>query len=145
MSKGEVAIGYDRGAYPGFAQHVAAAQNSGLPGRSKPLTKLTSGQVADKNRAKACPTRLKRPTGYSCDEYPFASTQQGAYYGGGSGRSFNNCNISDKSYPIGVTGAKGFSAWMIPATENSTAGSDLSKFYREARILSGDSFYVQVL
>ncbi|WP_009884452.1 hypothetical protein [Brevibacterium aurantiacum] len=29
--------------------------------------------------------------------------------------------------------------------ENSAAGSDLSKFFKESRVLTGDPFYVQIL
>lgn len=145
MTKGQVAIGYDRASYPSFAGHVSDAQKSGLPGNSTALKRLKAGQASAKNRSKACPSRLKRPSGLSCDEYPFASTQQGAFYGGGAGRTFSKCNIADKSYPIGAKGAKGYSACMIPQKENSAAGSDLSKFFKESRVLTGDPFYVQIL
>lgn len=145
MTKGQVAIGYDKGPYPSFARHVSEAQKSGLPGKTTALKRLKAGQSSAKNRSKACPSRLKRPSGLSCDEYPFASTQQGAYYGGGAGRTFSKCNIADKSYPVGAKGAKGYSACMIPQKENSAAGSDLSKFFKESRVLTGDPFYVQIL
>lgn len=145
MTKGQVAIGYDRASHPNFAKHVTDAQKSGLPGKSTALKRLKPGQSSAKNRSKACPSRLKRPSGYSCDEYPFASTQQGAYYGGGTGRTFSQCKISDKAYPVGAKGGKGYSACMIPQKENSAAGSELSKFFKESRVLTGDSFFVQIL
>jgi hypothetical protein len=144
-AKGQVAIGYDRASHPNFAKHVTDAQKSGLPGKSTALKRLKPGQSSAKNRSKACPSRLKRPSGYSCDEYPFASTQQGAYYGGGTGRTFSQCKISDKAYPVGAKGGKGYSACMIPQKENSAAGSELSKFFKESRVLTGDSFFVQIL
>lgn len=145
MTKGQVAIGYDKSPYPSFARHVSEAQKSGLPGKTTALKRLKAGQSSAKNRSKACPSRLKRPSGLSCDEYPFASTQQGAYYGGGTGRTFSKCNIADKSYPVGAKGGKGYSACMIPQKENSATVSDLSKFFKESRVLTGDPFYIQIL
>ncbi|VEW14164.1 Uncharacterised protein [Brevibacterium casei] len=32
---------------------------------------------------------------------------------------------------------------MIPTKENSGAGADLSNFYKQSRILTGDAFHVQ--
>lgn len=56
----------------------------------------------------------------SCDEYPYAST----YEGGTSGK---------------VTVAH------VSATDNSNGGNKLISFYKNNRILDGDSFFVQVV
>ncbi|MFJ9083833.1 NucA/NucB deoxyribonuclease domain-containing protein [Streptomyces sp. NPDC102384] len=57
----------------------------------------------------------------SCDEYPFASTQEG-----------------------GATGV--FSHRMINEDHNATAGGSdsLLKFYKSNRILNGDAFWMHV-
>ncbi|WP_455712281.1 NucA/NucB deoxyribonuclease domain-containing protein [Streptomyces luteogriseus] len=57
------------------------AQATGLPGKygtTHYLTRLTDRRKIKENRDKACPTSLVRPPDKSCDEYPFASTRQGA-------------------------------------------------------------------
>jgi len=56
-----------------------------------------------------------------CDEYPFATTKEGAYKAQGN-----------------------FSARALDKTDNQKAGSQLSAWYNDARILDGDAFYVQV-
>jgi hypothetical protein len=52
----------------------------------------------------------------SCDEYPFASTQEG--------------------------GSTSRIAW-VPLAENNTQGNTLIDFYRKSRVMTGDAFYVQ--
>lgn len=56
-----------------------------------------------------------------CDEYPFSSTKEGAWKAQGN-----------------------FSARALDKTDNQKAGSQLSTWYNDARILDGDAFYVQV-
>lgn len=129
------------GAYPEFVAHVKKALNSGLAGSSssKPLTRETNSTVVNRNRSVACPSSLTRPSGHSCDEYPFASTTQGAA-SGGSARIFSGCHLTTKS----GTGSVGYSRCMINATQNSGAGGVLSAFYRSNRILDGDQFWVKI-
>jgi len=112
------------GPYPQLAAHIRDAQSLGLPGKwdtSSYLTRLVNPTLQDKNRGKACPTNLTRPPGDSCDEYPFASTYQGAYTGGGK-----------------------FSRRMINATQNSDGGVELGVFYNYNRIYDGDRFQVYI-
>ena len=80
--------------------------------------------------------------GYSCDEYPFRSTYQGASTGGGTGRTFDWCQII--LLPTGVTGPNGYSSCMIPVGENSSAGSLLNNFYVNFRVIDTDPFYVWI-
>ncbi|MGA5703077.1 NucA/NucB deoxyribonuclease domain-containing protein [Peterkaempfera bronchialis] len=108
------------------AQHVWDAQRKlkghpGLRGQGKPLHRTTDKKLIDKNRSKACPSSLSRPTGKSCDEYPFASTKEG-----------------------GASGV--YSRRMINAKQNSTAGGSkyLLKAYNDNRILDGDAFWVAI-
>jgi len=77
--------------------------------------------VAAKNRLAACGNRrYKKP--YSCDEYPFAATYQGAFY-------FPSQNVTMK----------------VLGTENSTEGGLRSAMYVSERLLYGDSYWVFVV
>lgn len=142
-------LSYQWNTYPELANHIWNAQQSGLPGaypglapNGSPLTRLTDETLKVKNRNKACPTSYPRPSGKSCDEYPFASTYQGASTGGGTGRTLEVCSIS--ALPTGVTGATGYSACMINAEQNSEGGTGINKMYQENRILDRDPFHVWI-
>lgn len=128
------------GAAADVAVHIYSAQQSGLPGRygSAPLNYLGNSTLSDQNGRTACPNDWTRPSGKTCDEYPFKSTYQGASTGGGSGRTFSWCNVP---LPTGVTGPTGFSSCMVPAGSNSSQGGTLGAFYTANRILDGDAFY----
>ena len=111
-----------------MAKHVQAAQRKkGFPGKpssGKPLTYLKEEYAAAQvkaNRAavrKACKP-LKRPVGYDCDEYPFASTLEGGARG-----------------PVSVK--------MIPESDNARGGGLLVQWYSRQRILHFDLFWVLV-
>ncbi|RFS82444.1 hypothetical protein D0T12_26970 [Actinomadura spongiicola] len=105
------------GPLPEVARHIADAVNAGAPNA---LERLTDKTLKDKNRAVSCPPSQPRPPGKSCDEYPFASTWQGA-----------------------ATGTNPTSARMIDATQNELGGSALNTFYRENRVLEKDWFHVR--
>ncbi|WP_234393217.1 hypothetical protein [Streptomyces pactum] len=144
------------GPNPEYARHVQAAQASGLPGAypdGAPLHRLTDSALRDKNGNTACPQAASggypRPADYSCDEYPFRSTWQGAFTGSlpqpapNPGRTFNWCQIS--ALPQNVTGPDGWSACMIRAKQNSSAGSLLNRFYIENRVIERDAFRVWIV
>lgn len=138
-------INYDGATWGGFGAHVKAAQLSGLPGAlgGLPLHRLTDTALRDANRAKACPTSLPRPAGYSCDEYPFASTIEGAYTGGGTARTLPWCQVALQGTPS--TGPTGYSVCMIDANTNSAAGSVLnSALFVPKRVINGDAFNVHI-
>lgn len=63
--------------------------------------------------------------GYQCDEYPFASTREGA------SRTYN---------PL-----RNFSVKSIPADDNSASGIWIGTWYSYDRIIDGDQFYVRVI
>ncbi|WP_225827124.1 NucA/NucB deoxyribonuclease domain-containing protein [Streptomyces naphthomycinicus] len=114
-----------RGEFPELAKHIEYAQNTkhlpGKHGTSKYLTRLTDKAKIKKNRAKACPSSRPRPAGKECDEYPFASTWQGA-----------------------STGSGNFSWRMIPKKQNQDGGKALGNFYLYNRILEKDRFLVWI-
>lgn len=112
------------GPWPEVAKHIKDAQATGLPGKygtTNYLTRLTDRKKSQENRDKACPSSLERPPGKSCDEYPFASTWQGAKYGNGK-----------------------FSRRMVNAKQNTDAGKALKGFYTYSRVLEGDRFLVWI-
>ncbi|MEU4490193.1 NucA/NucB deoxyribonuclease domain-containing protein [Streptomyces purpurascens] len=114
------------GPWPEVAKHINDAQATGLPGKygsTDYLTRLTDRKKIRENRGKACPSAstLPRPPGKSCDEYPFASTWQGAKYGNGE-----------------------FSRRMVNAKQNTDAGKALKGFYTYSRVLEGDRFLVWI-
>lgn len=134
--------------YQGFSEfgaHVTFAQQSGLPGAlfDAPLHRLTDDVLRTKNRTTACPGSYFRPPGKSCDEYPFASTHEGAFTGGGQARTWPWCLVVLTNVPS--TGATGYSVCMIDEAENSYAGSLLnSVLYVPMRVIEADAFYVDI-
>jgi hypothetical protein len=134
------------GPNPEFARHLADAQGSGLPGgypAGPQLIKLDDPVKVKANGDAACPqtSALPRPAGFSCDEYPFRSTRQGAASGTGPGRTFPWCQIT--LFGPG-SGPGGWSSCMIPAGQNSSGGGFLVGFYGSERVIDSDAFYVWV-
>lgn len=103
------------------------------------LTRATSSATINANRNRACPQSLTRPSGKQCDECPFASTNQGAA-SGGSARVFSGCSLTT----VAGSGSRGFSRCMVNAGQNSSAGNALGTFYRNSRVLNGDTFRVGI-
>ncbi|MGW2886410.1 NucA/NucB deoxyribonuclease domain-containing protein [Streptomyces griseoruber] len=112
------------GEYPELAQHIQDAQNTqNLPGKygtTRYLTRLTNKAKIKENRDTSCPSSLPRPTGKQCDEYPFASTWQGAKTGGS------------------------YSRRMIDAAQNRGGGQALGRFYLYNRIIEKDRFLMWI-
>lgn len=139
-------IRYDSSSFTEFGPHVAGAQASGLRGGSysNPMHRLVDSSLQAANRATSCPASLPRPTGKSCDEYPFASTYEGAALSGGGPRTQSWCQVTLSGPPS--TGAAGYSVCMIDATQNSAAGSLLnSVLYAPFRVIDADAFYVEIV
>lgn len=126
---------------PVTARHMADALNSGLPGKAGSNTYLTrsnSTAVRDQNRRAACPSSLKRPAGHHCDEYPFASTNEGGAANTKQARSFPYCKLNDPQR----TGPLGFSRCLVPGNESQKQGNALREGYEAHRIHNGDRFQV---
>lgn len=97
------------------------------PGEDEPLHRVLDQEIRDDNRAEVRRTCLDIWGDYdgsqlNCDEYPFASTYEGAAFG-------------DDRY----------SARLIDAADNQEAGRRLGQIFRQNRILDGDSFYVRII
>lgn len=112
------------GPYPELAAHIRDAQASGLPGGTtdRPLHRLTDQSLIDLNRSVSCPASQPPPAGQSCDEYPFASSWEGA-----------------------ATGVDGYSTRMIDADQNTQGGVALGTFYADERVIEHDAFLVTVV
>ncbi|MBF8186284.1 hypothetical protein ITP53_11100 [Nonomuraea sp. K274] len=80
---------------------------------------LYSANVSAKDRACAL---LHRPTGYQCDEYPFASSYEGA------GRNASGTLTANVSYKY------------VPQPHNGSAGTSLRWFWQKYRLLEKDPF-----
>jgi len=135
------------GKYAQLARHIRDAQNSGLRGAypsGPPLNHTTDTGIHAANRLVSCGDA---PTiaGLSCDEYPPASTYQGAARQPNpsvSGRTFPWCN-NTLPYPH-TTGPVGWSRCMINAQHNSEGGGALSTFYLTNRVIDNDAFFIWV-
>jgi hypothetical protein len=128
------------GSYSQLARHIQTAQGSGLPSI---LNRVTDRSLVDANRATACPGSYPRPAGLSCDEYPFASSYQGAAFTGGGPRTWDWCQV-DIGQP-GSTGGSGYSVCMIDQVQNREGGSVvLAPFYSGNRVIDHDPFGVYI-
>jgi len=112
-------INFDGNRLPCIAYNVATAQANGAPAN---LTRTTDAAIIGGNRGASCgPARatvaqLNRDAGvvfYSCDEYPFASTNQGGI----------NAQVM-----------------IVPLAENNSQGGQLGAFYRQNGIGNNDGF-----
>jgi hypothetical protein len=122
----------------------AQAQASGSAASRSFLHRLTNSTLSTRNGSTACgspPPAPLAPAGNSCDEYPFRSTYEGAYTGGGTARTQPGCYyvVLNPS-----TGSSGYSICSVDAQQNSAAGSDLGGFYARDRVIEQDPFMVQV-
>jgi len=93
----------------------------GAFGLGAPLTRDTNSTDQKANRKASCGTisANNHNSTLSCDEYPYATTHQGAAFGP-------------------------FVSGLINAAQNSKEGSYLSAFYLYNRVAEGDPFYVLV-
>lgn len=119
-----------------FHTRDAQAAIAGRPGyfdpdpslRGKPLTRLTDGALAEKNRkvsVKYCPERFPdgKPEKHDCDEFPYASTYQGG----------------------AMVTPEEISVRYISQGQNRRAGALLQNFYAyDARLFDGEEFWVYV-
>ncbi|WP_343243738.1 NucA/NucB deoxyribonuclease domain-containing protein [Streptomyces sp. SID13726] len=97
-----------------------------VPGAKEPLHRLVDQSKIDKNRQKSIGECKKvwgdySGSGLQCDEYPFASTQEGS-----------------------TKGDNRFSVRLIDGTDNRKGGERLAEMYTLNRILDGDPFYMKI-
>lgn len=108
------------------AWHVLWAQRNldgqwGWKGHGVALQRLIDPAIQTLNREKACGDAPSIPD-KSCDEYPFASTYQGAHF-------------------VGTD----YSCHMLNATDNELEGSRYRRpWYNDNSLIDGDKFWVEV-
>jgi Deoxyribonuclease NucA/NucB len=109
------------------AQHIYNAQRSlpdhwGWIDNGPPLHRLYDPVKRRRNHDVACAGFVPDAAGDQCDEYPFASTYEGASF----------------------VGRNRVSVASIIGSHNTTAGSRLGGFYRDQRVIDGEAFWVHV-
>lgn len=97
-----------------------------VPGENRPLHRLINPDQQNANNTAAIKTCVDVWGVYdgnllNCDEFPFASTYEGA-----------------------AAGDNNYSARLIDASDNQTAGRKLLSLYNSDRLFDNDEFYVQV-
>ncbi|MER6424501.1 NucA/NucB deoxyribonuclease domain-containing protein [Streptomyces sp. NPDC001137] len=97
-----------------------------VPGVKEPLHRMVDQSKIDKNRQKSIGECKKvwgdySGSGLQCDEYPFASTEEGS-----------------------TKGDNRFSVRLIDGTDNRKGGERLAEMYTLNRILDGDPFYMKI-
>jgi len=133
------------------SQHIQRAQQSGLPGSAvngTPLRRTTDQTRITNNRNATCnKVRATRPNNIDCDEYPFASTEEGGLSAGQTFRTFEGCQppldgltVID---PDNITNeGTGVSICYINRSDNRSGGGILSWFYKKQRVGNSEEFYV---
>ncbi|MEE9336367.1 MAG: NucA/NucB deoxyribonuclease domain-containing protein [Granulosicoccaceae bacterium] len=99
---------------PGIAKNIEKAQANGHP---DVINRLEGKLAIDNNRREALRGHNKASSGYSLDEYPFASSKQGG---------------------------KGAQVAPVKVTEQHSQGGTLSSFYDKNNIKDGDAFKVEI-
>jgi hypothetical protein len=111
-------------------------EDDGIPSANdEPLTRMYNDPEKEANRRRS-ETVCREIYGewdstlLNCDEFPFASTYEGAK----TGTAANN-------------GLERFSVRLIDANDNQYVGSQMLEveFYRTYRVLDGDKFFVRIL
>lgn len=132
--------------YPTLARAVRDVQAKGAPGApssGQPLFRATGVDLQALNRKAACPGTQKPPSAlYSCDEYPGASTYEGAASNPSAGITFSYCK---NPYLSQKTASPKWEACYVPANEeNSSEGGLRNSFWVSYRTLDSDRFFVSV-
>lgn len=150
---------YDDPLHASEALHIGWAIASGLPSR---LQRLVNTSLSSNNGDRACPSgpSYPRPPAHpvigewECDEYPFRSSEQGAWTQApppatAQARTFDWCQLTWPNTIVITTnpqqppiGSAGYSRCNIPRTDNQAGGQHLRNFYGSNRILPGEWFDV---
>ena len=114
-------------ALPDISRNIRTIQGRGGHygrfGSGHPLHRLVDATRSRANRDAVCPPNRRPPhPGLECDEYPFATTQEGG-----------------TALPAASRGT----AW-VPATEQRQQGGRVLTFVKAQRLLDRDAYWVQV-
>src|SRR5216683_250366 len=126
-----------------------AQQNLQIPWgtAAHPLTRLSDTVRSDLNRNTICDNSfVRRGGGDSCDEFPFASTNQSGAMRGFRGTDCYEITVQyvNGAYQVTVDHAGNPAASCVrahvPTAQNSQVGVDLQSFLNTNRVLSGDPY-----
>lgn len=134
--------------YPYIGAADRQAQNAGAPGApssGRPLTRTTNPAVQTANNNVACDPKWTRPPGKSCDEYPYASTLEGAASSPSNGMTPTSTPQPCKIPVARTSRTPVWESCFVPETENSSQGGVLSTFYSNNRVLNNDHFWVSIV
>lgn len=125
----------------------------GWEGKGRPLTREADESVVSSNRGKVCDSTFRKdPTvpEDSCDEFPFAATNQSGAQLGLTGR---NCAEIRPDLPsrgqytvryLNNTSGRRCTIGHVPNKENGSVGGSLSAFYQNQRVLNDEKFWLAV-
>nr|WP_220547609.1 hypothetical protein [Streptomyces rimosus] len=125
----------------------------GWEGKGSPLTREADDAVSQANRGKVCDSAFtKDPTvpDDSCDEFPFAATNQSGAQLGLSGK---DCAQIRPDMPangrytvtyVNNTSGRRCTIGHVPNKENGSVGGSLSSFYQNNRVLNDEKFWLAV-
>ncbi|WKX71309.1 hypothetical protein [Streptomyces sp. XD-27] len=125
----------------------------GWEGKGSPLTREMDESVINSNRGKVCDSAWKAdPTvpEDSCDEFPFAATNQS---GGQFGLRGKDCaqirpdtpqNGRWNVTPLNDVTGRRCTIGHVPNKENGSVGGSLSAFYQNQRVLDDEKFWLAV-
>lgn len=138
LQRCEVAVGFSISAVRFSTDHVPVT-----------LHRATAAERTA-NRAAACATAPRpRPTGYECDEYPYASAAEGAAAGTGTVRvldlpDWDGTQFCGMPPSSNQTGEGGWSICLIPTGDNRRGGVMLNDLYKAFRVIPGDAFSTRI-
>lgn len=131
------------------------ASHPGSKKYNKPLHRLADDSRANTNRSIICDNTFNPPStaiGQSCDEYPFAKSQES---GGMTLSSGNACvqmyatKNPDGTYTLNLDPNYPYPTWQeicgraaITTSQNTAAGGALGRFTTSMRLLDNDAYFV---
>jgi hypothetical protein len=113
---------------PGGESYPDLTQPKNIPGGSWNKTLKRNGYESTKKGIRTtakdvCTREIDPKAGTDCDEFPFASTLEGA---------------------ARATPPHNFSVWQIEAEQNQNHGTALNAWYQNNRILNNDEFWIDI-
>jgi len=135
--------------------HIKKAFNSGIRGQygsGFPLHKQEDTTAISNNRSVSCPytriSKAQRDNDLGCDEFPLATTQEGANrpaYKNTGGRTFTGCDLPETSIVKKGRTGDGWSVCAVPKKANSAQGQVVAHANKYQHINNGDTYYIRIV
>ncbi|MGW2028447.1 NucA/NucB deoxyribonuclease domain-containing protein, partial [Streptomyces decoyicus] len=125
----------------------------GWEGKGSPLTREMDEAVIKANRGKVCDSAWQRDSTVpddSCDEFPFAATNQSGAQLNLSGKDCAQIRPDTPSGGrwtvsyINDTSGRRCTIGHVPNKENGSVGGSMSRFYQDQRVLDDEKFWLAV-